>query len=52
MDYSTLVEQAKQYYLSKDKVVEDGAYSIVDKKTKTTKKDPFYLKWCNGTCYL
>ena len=51
MDYSTLVKQAKQYYSSDDKV-EGGAYSIVDKKTKTRKKDPFYLKWCNGTCYL
>ena len=46
MDYSTLVKQAKQYYSSNDKV-EGGAYSIVDKKTKTRKKDPFYLKWCD-----
>lgn len=42
MDYSTLVKQAKQYYSSNDKV-EGGAYSIVDKKTKTRKKILFIL---------
>lgn len=45
MDYSTLVDQVREYYSGRN--VNGGVYTRFDKVTKTRIKDPFLLKWCH-----